>query len=464
MTEIDRPPSHDPASDGPVPARSSRPRAPGRGLALFVIAVLALTLFVSLNAIKLAVAGLPLRAILLPIAILATAVANPRLLADVLIEQRRILLVILLYMILAVIVSLLAHNPPDMILQQVVEIHLQALLAVIATGVSVHLSGPRPVMIALGIAFGFSGTVAFLQFLNIDIGWQARAYIGRITNDPKITQDFYTTRWRALGMAFNPVILGSQATIAFAGFFVYRIWVTGGAAIRRIDWSIFLVMLFCAAACIASGNRSPLLGFMIFTIFYIAFAAPKAAIIAAPLLIVAAAAAGGIMENLAALGLRVAQTGDSSSEGRATLALFGLTLFMDRPIGYGLAFSSIDFAGRYQQLVVHMPNPEVIRNFTLHNYFLLMLTKYGVGAILLLPLVLPRRKFVWWTVVGLTPYFGHVAFHNAGPLQGDVLIWFVLPLFFPAIAILAMQAPDTRRLAAGSWRRQYREMGGQEPA
>ena len=430
-----------------------------RVLAWAVLALMAISLFTAMNAVKLGVAGLPFRTFTVPLGVALVLLVRPGLIVDAVTELKRPLFLVLLFLLLGLGVSFVARNPPAAVFQLVIEAHVQAALTLVLVGVAWRLTSPRLVMLIFLGSFTLSALTSIFQFLGLDFAWGMRAFIGRLSNDPPITQSFYLDRWRALGLAFNPVILGTQACVAFAGFFAYRLWVTEGAILRRIDTQLMLMLAFCALVAITAGNRSPLLGFALFFLVYSAIAAPRVFAVALPLMLLVGTMAAGILAYLEDAGLRVADTNDSSAEGRPTLFRYGWQLFLDRPLGYGVVASSMNYAAGYSDLVRYMENPLVIRHYTLHNYFLLMLTQYGIGFVLLALLAIPRERRTWWGLLAFVPYIAHIAFHNAGPFLGDFLIWYVLPLFYPALRRFGTAPAPARDGGAGrkSWRRSDRQ-------
>jgi hypothetical protein len=128
-------------------------------------------------------------------------------------------------------------------------------------------------------------------------------------------------------------------------------------------------------------------------------------------------------------GLRALNTENSSGEGRAVLRAYGWMLFMDQPLGYGLSFNSLDHWWKYWGALQRYENANAITQHALHNSYLMTLNKHGALALLLVPIVL-RRLFVNpIAFFAYLPYAVHVFYHNDGPLQGDFLFWYTLPLF-----------------------------------
>jgi hypothetical protein len=145
---------------------------------------------------------------------------------------------------------------------------------------------------------------------------------------------------------------------------------------------------------------------------------------------------------LAESGARVASTDDGSAVGRIVLSSYGWRLFTDRPIGYGLGFDSMAHSGDYWEYFEYYANADAIRNYSVHNYFLQILDKYGVGALLAGVLVFPRRKADFRILLPMIAYIVHISFHNDGPMQADFFIWYVLAMFPAATPTLSKVLPS----------------------
>lgn len=426
-------------------------RPPGALLALLLFAM---GLLLSICAVRLAVAGLPLRVLFMTACLGLVTLIAPQQLVHGAYTVRKAILVITLFALLGAVVSSVNGTSPVIIVQQIIEIHVQGIIGLILAAALVSLVGPRPVVIAFVASWGLSALFALGQALGLNFAWMARAIIGALMHDPPVTQIAYHTRYRALGLSFSPVHLATQACLAFAAIFAYRLYVTAGEAMRRIDWPIVAALAAVAVVCVASGNRSPLLGCVVFGAFYAWKVAPRVFTLAIPLVLLMAIAAVPIMSALENANVRVASTDDGSAEGRATQRYYGMRLFADRPLGYGLAFESTEHWAPYANEVIYMSNPMTIRNFALHNYFLMMLNKYGVMMLALLLLFVPRTRSEAYCWAGFVPYGVHIFFHNDGPLQGDFFIWYLLPLFMLANAAMTVHRPETGR--ARPWSRTYR--------
>lgn len=434
-----------------VSSASAPARPPGSLLALLLFTI---GLLLSICAVRLAVAGLPLRVLFMTACLGLVALIAPHELVEGARRMRKAILVVTLFALLGAIVSVVNGTGSGIIVQQIVEIHVQGVIGLVLAAALVSLVGPKPVMIAFVASWGLSGVFAIGQALGLNVAWVARAMIGGLMHDPPVTQIAYKTRYRALGLSYSPVHLATQACLAFAALYAYRLYATAGEAMRRIDWPIVGGIAMVMLVCIASGNRSPLLGCVVFAAFYAWKVAPRLFTLMIPVALLMGIAAVPIMSTLETANVRVVSTEDGSAEGRATQRYYGMRLLSDRPLGYGLAFESTDYWAPYADEVIYMSNPMTIRNFALHNYFLMMLNKYGVMVLALVLLIVPRSRSEAYCWAGFVPYGVHIFYHNDGPLQGDFFIWYLLPLFMLANATMTVHRPAEGRVRP--WSRTHR--------
>jgi hypothetical protein len=301
--------------------------------------------------------------------------------------------------------------------------------------------------------------VGLAQALHIDLAWRLRAEIGRLMHDPPVTRFTYVTRYRVLGLCYSPVHFATQSCLALAALFYLRLDRTAGVTLR-LDWVVMAAAIVLAGLCVLTGNRSPLLGVFIFTAAYVAVTAPRLALALLPLMLIATLTAIPLLRTLSEAGLRVADVDNGSAAGRATLRAFGLFLIGQRPIGYGLTFDSLDYWTYFTHQASSLENPLVIRRWAVHNYYINILAKYGVLVIAALAVILPRTRsnaFLWLAFV---PYCVHIFYHNDGPLQGDFLIFYILP----AAMLMAERwrvSAEVERVARRKrpWRRAFSPLG-----
>jgi hypothetical protein len=384
-------------------------------------------LILSICAVRLQVGPLPIRSILMLASLGMLVLSNPQLVAAAIGRSARLLWLIGLVAVLAVAVSLLNRLEPGSLVQQLVEIHFQALTGVILAYALAMGLGIRKVGLAFILAFLISAVFALGQAAGIDFAWQARAMIGSWMNDPPVNQAYYLRRERGLGLSFSSIHFATQACLAFSAYFAIRLSANRGRLVAHPK--IIAALVLAIFLCMATGNRSPILGFLVFAGVWSAVAMPRATLLILPILVLLAAAAIPLMDILADHGLRIASRDDGSAEGRETLRAFGMFLFERRPWGYGLGFDSTRYWPLFAHESIYMPNVLAMREFTLHNYYLMVLNKYGFGLLVLLPLVIPKTRVALAAWLAFLPYAVHIYYHNDGPFQGDFLIWFVIPLY-----------------------------------
>lgn len=388
-------------------------------------ALFAITVMLSINAVKLAVGPLPVRTLTLLASGGTILVANSHALGKAWRETSRALLVIVLAALLGIVVSLVARIPGGEIIQQLIEIHVQALIGIVVAYALILRYGPKPILIAFLAAYGFSALFAIGQALGIDLAWQARAMIGRITHDNETTQIAYVTRYRALGLSYSPVLFATQTCLAVVAFFCLRL-VSPSRPSQGMDWLLLGGCFIFGLLSMATGNRSPLLGIVIFIVIYCMIRGARLLLAFLPLVLIAGMAAQPMMSSLDNAGVRVASTDDGSAEGRSTLRRYGIFLLTQRPIGYGLTFDSTQHWQSFAHQVRYRANPMAIRQWALHNYYLMILGKYGLFLIALLALLIPTRRASLFLGLAFVPYMVHIFYHNDGPLQGDFLIFYIL--------------------------------------
>lgn len=442
----------------PLPLPWAKRMKAARPSALLALALFLMCLIFSVNAVKIGLAILPARTLFLLASGGIIFVTQPLTMGQAVRECRRALFVIAAVAILGVTVSYAAGAPMADVFRQILEIHLQAAIGLVVAYALCLLFGPRPVVTMFLIAYAISAVFALGQAIGLDAAWQARAAIGAISGDSPITRIAYETRYRALGLSFSPVLFATQSCLVFAACYCWRLS-QEKATKTGLDPAILICLLAVAAMCAVTGNRSPLLGMAAFLFVYILVRNPRLAIIVMPALLMGALFMQPVLDSLAEWGVRVATTGDSSSEGRATLQKYGWFLFGNRPLGYGLTFESTQYWQLFSNEVIYDDNPMSIRNWALHNYYLIILNKYGAFAFAIVPFILPFTRRGWMILLGFIPYIIHIYFHNDGPMQGDFLIFFVIAA---CIATARQTRPDAppSPTAKRPWRRAF----GQEAA
>jgi hypothetical protein len=415
-------------------------------LAFALFAVAAVLTF---SAVKLAVGPVPVRLVALLASGFLLLATDPGFVAAAVKRFGRILLVITLAAGFAILGSVLAGTTPAVIATQVVELHLQAIVATVITGTLAQRFGVRPVAVMLVAAFATTAVVAVGQALGLDAAWNARAILGQISNDPVLPREIYEQRERAMGMSYSPVVFGTQSCAILALLLSSLLAARNGEP-RRFNVLVLAACAVIAVLSLATGNRSPLLGMAVFLASYLLVTRLAIVFVVLPLTTAGLLVAQPVLERMQESDVRAVRT-DSSSENRAVLREYGAYLVSQRPLGYGLDFDSTEYSEEYTDQVKYTPSPGSIRKHALHNYYLMFLGKHGLLVLLLLPLVLPRTRKqlrAWWA---FTPYMIHIFYHNDGPLQGDNVFFFVIPL----AVLLAGEADSSEQKRPKRWRRAF---------
>lgn len=422
-------------------------------LAELAYGLFAVSTILSICAVKLGVGGLPFRMWTLLAAAGLLVIAAPATVARALRETRSLLLLVVVIAIIGTVVSLIAKTPPAAVARQLVEAHAQALVAVVIGYALMLRFGLPRVLAAILVAFAITALFAAAQAFHVPGAWALRDRVAAMSNDSIFNFTFYDPHQRPMGMSYTPVLFATQTCLALACWFYIRLW-RGSWRSRRFDWSIIGVSLLLLALSAITGNRSPLLGIGVFLLVFTIVRHPRLTGLVLPAALLALAALTFSADSLSDTGLRVART-NSSSENRSTLRSYGYFLFQRRPIGYGLSFDSTTKWPLFYQQTIYMPNPDSIRNWALHNYYLNVLTKYGILILFILPWLIPRRReqVILW--LGFLPYVIHIFFHNDGPLQGDTLSFYV----FAAAALMLKRKElfqeDKPRERPTPWRRAF---------
>lgn len=406
-----------------------------------------ITLLLSVAAVRFIIAGVPVRALFAFALLGLLIVCDPALPKALWREHARALSLVVIFMVIGLVVSLANREPVAAIARQLVEIHVQAIVGLVIGKGMLRLAGPKVVAYSFLAVVLTTIALAVGQFLGAEPAWAVRKWLGVLQKDSILTQVFYTRRDRTMGFSFSPVHLGTQACLGLAAFILYMS--RAPDFLSKLRWEVIAALAIVVVACLASGNRSPLLGVVAFIYVYLACVSPVLFLLACAAAVIVIPSFGVLQEALISAGLRVAETEDGSAQGRGTLANYGVQLFLAQPVGYGLGFSSTDYWADYWQYIQYSANSQAVKNYALHNYFLLTLNKYGISAVLGLLLIIPRSRRDWITLMAFVPYIFHIAFHNDGPLSADFLIWYILPL--GAAIPLSRRSGAVGRAAA--WRR-----------
>jgi hypothetical protein len=408
-----------------------------------------LALFILINALSVAlpswgIGGVPIRAFVTATVLFYTATAHHRIFMRVAHRHRLILYLFFGFAVLGVIVSLANYTEPLTILRQVIEIHLQAALLLLIAAVLVELCGPIPVLWMFAIPVGLSVLFAFAQALNVDAAWALRNSLGGLQQELVDKSESMELKGRPLGLSYSPIALATQLCLCFAGYGVLRESRRRLTKRRRsIDKKLIGAAFVFLAVCLLSGNRSPMLGMALFLLFYLARQKRLGFwLILMPVGLLTLVLFGPmLLDYLQGTGSRVVSLEDKSAMGRIALYYYGTLLFVNNPIGYGLAFDPTQHWQQYWDQISYLPNAATVQNFPLHNYVLSMLNFYGVGVFLLSPMLYMLYRDYRWTVIYFVPYMMHIMFHNSGPFWSDPLVWIILAV----AAGMRIQMRDARQ-------------------
>jgi len=254
---------------------------PHKASALYWIVLLlfALSAVCAIMLVRYSVSGVPLRTFFMMAALGLLVLGAPYALVEAARDLRRILQVVAAFTVLGIIVSIFAGDGPGLIVQQVIEIHVQAVISLLVVRSLVKEMGVKPVLVIFLTAWGVSGIFAFLQGLGLDFAWEAREQLGELMR----AHIAYLGRERALGLSFTPIHLATQTCLALAAFYALRLYQSDGAILRRVDPKLLGMLLICGIVCISSGNRSPLLGIGIFGFCYLWTASRRLLMLAVPI-------------------------------------------------------------------------------------------------------------------------------------------------------------------------------------
>ncbi|HVW94176.1 MAG TPA: hypothetical protein VHB74_16415, partial [Devosia sp.] len=293
-----------------------------------LLGLFALDLFLSIAMTGWGFASIPVRtlvvfAILGLIVMFALRVAN-----EALARHWPALLIIGYLAVISALVSTVAGTDPGTTLRQIIELDVQAAVGLVVGYGLIRICGANSVGIVFVAMVGVSLFFAVLQFMHIGIGWAVFDFFTRFETRAVSDDEFYDIHERAMGLSYSPVLLGEQLCLAFAVVLALLILRDGDLRMfRRIDWRVIAASVVLALGCVVSGNRSPLLGLMVFLALYTLVVRPAVGIAALVALAVAMPLLQNFLDGAAETGLRIANTDNSSSEGRSVLTAYGLQLF-----------------------------------------------------------------------------------------------------------------------------------------
>jgi hypothetical protein len=363
--------------------------------------------------------------------------------------------------LIGIFVSAANGIAPGPIAQDVIEMHIQAAMMIVAGFIVAYICGARACMLVIVGAIALSGLVALLQAVGMDAAWDIRRWLSVFQNEEKLRGEGGN---RPVGLSFSPIQLSAQLCLAFAVFTAVR------DKQRRhrngmvgADPAVFPALVMFAAVSVACGTRSPILGALLFLALY---AAQRRGAWLALLILVGGIAAyvvgPMILDMIGSTQPRLLETEDKSATGRMSLFTFGLMLFRDNPLGYGFGFSPTDHWPDYWHQLYDLPSAVVVQSSALHSYALNMLNTYGIGLFLLVPTIFGLLRRGAASLLFFVPYVVHFSFHNSGPLWNDMIIWFVVA----AISVAGQNVPvysRPERSDARGPRRSYAFRPGPHP-
>jgi hypothetical protein len=348
---------------------------------------------------------------------------------NAIVKHRNLLWLMLGTAVIGTVISVINRGDLETVSRQVIEIHLQSAINLVIAAVLADACGGRAASRAFLIVIGITAIVAIAQYFDLQWSWDLRGAIGALQGEVFEAYGFFDDR-RPMGVSYSPIVFGTQLCLGLAAFTLIRERERLLIGRRKaFDPTVAIAALAFLVVCFFSGNRSPILGGLIFLSIYaarrqtltFAILGPVAAVLALLFL-------PDIMGKLGETGSRVASVDDKSAASRVALSYYGLLLFLDRPWGYGLDFDPRAYWTEYWPIIRNMPSASAVKVFPLHNYILNMLNFYGLPLFLLSPVLLKVWREHRWMLVFFIPYIVHILFHNTGPLWNDSYIWFVIAI------------------------------------
>ena len=329
---------------------------------------------------------------------------------------------------LGTFVSLVNGESPGIIIRALMEVQIQVIAYLVLATMLVTIAGtPAAVLIICGV-IATSAVMALLQSMNLSFAWAIRdalgsglrgAVAGALSDEGEV---------RTAGLSYSPIQLATQLCLAFglaASNWEHRR--TVGLKQPTADPAILLMLAAMCIGAIICATRSPVLGAVVFFAVYALRRKGSWLMVLAML--------GGamlyllwpmVMEVLQSSQPRMLRTNDNSATGRESLFTYGVYLFRDNPLGFGFGFNPVEHWTRYWHELYTLGSPAVVKVSELHNYMLNMLNTYGIGLLLVMPLVAKLLYRARYSIIFFIPYIVHTAFHNTGPFWNDMVFWFVV--------------------------------------
>jgi hypothetical protein len=395
--------------------------------------------FMSVVMVLVAVAGIPIRAVFGVCILGYLALAHPAEFAVSLTKQRTTLLIILGFAILGTVVSLLNGSAAAAVGRQILEIHVQAAVNLLVAATVLEVCGPRTILYTFLAVIGLSALVAIPQALGIQAAWSLRLLFGVAG----VALDDDGEAGRAVGLSLTPIVLATQLCLSFALIYIYRRHY--GRPSAGLDPAVIAGAVVFSVVCLASGNRSPLLGMALFLVIYGTMRLGPVALVGGSLFLALAPLVPILLHHAEQSGVRALTMQNKSSVGRWPLIVYGWHLFADHPLGYGLDFDPLLHWQAFWKYVANLQNAEAIEAHPLHNYVLTTLNKYGVFALFLAAIsfrLMAKHRDI---LLCFIPYAAHILFHNDGPFAGDFIIWFIIAFLSNDNAVRAAKRWAPRR-------------------
>lgn len=400
---------------------------------------LVLLLYIALNSWD--VASIPVRGILLVGFLILLILLYPDAAKRAATRHKPIFVLAAAMAGLGIFVSLVNGAGLQQILRSVLEVHVQISLSLVFATIVAEVAGARASALVIVGTVGLSALIAILQFADLDFAWQLRAALGTFQGQAMHEDSSFLNR-RPMGVSFSPIQLATQLCLAFAVYVVVveKERITRPGPNTAASLSVVAAATLLVAFSFATATRSPILGACIFLVAYLV--QRQSGWLLVLLLsggVLAYFAGEQLFEIFQSKQVRVLRIDDDSAMGRLALWKFGMLLFRDNPLGYGFGFiPASQYWMPYWHELYALQGADDIKTKELHNYVLIMLNTYGVGLILILPLLASILGRVSSYLIYFIPYVAHIMFHNSGPFWNDTLIWFVVG----AISAIASAAPS----------------------
>lgn len=271
-----------------------------------------------------------------------------------------------------------------------------------------------------------SSLVALLQYVGIDFFYQLRYIIGGFPENQKI---LYLNTYRPPGLSLFALHLAYQNLIGiFLTVYMYNL------KINKIYLYIGFFLLFII---IITGTRSPIIGLLFSLVLIIILNFHKVKITPVGLLytFIVIFFIFTLIFYIDSDELRVTRFDNKSATDKLPLLLYGLQLFLDNPLGYGLSFDTTSIASNYFVFINTLGlNFYAIENLALHNSYINILVCYGIfGFILYLYFLytifnLRLHPSLKYFKILFLAYFVNILVHNAGIFYGDLFCLIIFSL------------------------------------